>query len=101
MNENSINKSYNLIWKNIIIKKNISYEYANKCIELFYQDDKRLYLYKEECNTEPNESNESNEYNEPNEPNESNETNESNEMKNDNIKKGLNFIDKVLKIHNL
>lgn len=83
MNVNSINKSYNLIWKNIIIKKNVSYEYANKCIDLFYYDDKRLYLYKEECNTEPNE---------PNEPN---------EMKNDNIKKGLNFIDEVLKIHNL
>ena len=95
MNKNSINKSYNLIWKNIIIKKNVSYEYANKCIELFYYDDKRLYLYKEECNNEPNEPNESNEPNEPN------EINEPNQMKNDNIKKGLNFIDEVLKIHKL
>lgn len=79
MNKDSLNKSYNLIWKNIIIKKNVSLEYADKCISLF-NNDKRLYLYKEECNTE---------------------INKFNEMEFDNIKKGLDYIDAVIKIHKL
>ena len=43
------NKKYNLLWKNIIIKKEVSGEYADKCIHLFMNDDKKMYLYKQLC----------------------------------------------------
>jgi hypothetical protein len=52
MNENSVNKSYNLLWKNIIIKKEVSSEYADKCINIFMNDDKKIYLYKKLCSEE-------------------------------------------------
>jgi hypothetical protein len=50
MNENSLNKTYNLIWNNIIIKKEVSNEYADKCIDIFNNDDKKLYIQKIPCN---------------------------------------------------
>jgi hypothetical protein len=46
------NEKYNLLWKNIIIKKEVSGEYADKCIHLFMNDDKKMYLYKQLCNEE-------------------------------------------------
>ena len=46
------NEKYNLLWKNIIIKKEVSGEYADKCIHLFMNDDKKMYLYKQLCSEE-------------------------------------------------
>jgi hypothetical protein len=80
--DNDNNQKYNLIWKNIIIKKEVSSEYANNCINIFNNDDKKLYLYKKLCN-------------------DCKECVEScvNDDKNTAI--GLNFIVSVLRIHGL
>jgi hypothetical protein len=48
--DNDNNQKYNIIWKNIIIKKEVSGEYANKCINIFNNDDKKLYIQKIPCN---------------------------------------------------
>jgi hypothetical protein len=52
MSINYKNEKYNLLWKNIIIKKEVSSEYADKCIYLFMNDDKKMYLYKKLCSDE-------------------------------------------------
>lgn len=52
MNSDYKNEKYNLLWKNIIIKKEVSSEYADKCIYLFMNDDKKMYLYKKLCSEE-------------------------------------------------
>ncbi len=82
MNNDDKNEKYNLIWKNIIIKKEVSCEYANECINIFNNDDKKLYLYKKLCN----------------------DCKECIEMcvgEDKNIDVGLNFIHSVLRIHGL
>jgi hypothetical protein len=50
MNNDDKNEKYNLIWKNIIIKKGLSLNHVNECINIFNNDDKKLYLYKKLCN---------------------------------------------------
>ncbi len=80
MNENSLNKSYNLIWNNIIIKKEVSNEYADKCIDIFNRD-KRVYIKKEQCINSTN--------------------NKNNTMDKKNVIIGLNFIQEVLKVNGL
>lgn len=86
MNSDYKNEKYNLLWKNIIIKKEVSCEYADKCIYLFMNDDKKMYLYKKLCSEEDalydvmdNMGN----------------------TVNDNIVIGLNFIKEVLQINGL
>jgi hypothetical protein len=50
MNNDDKNEKYNLIWKNIIIKKELSLNHVNECINIFNNDDKKLYMYKKLCN---------------------------------------------------
>ena len=82
MNNDDKNEKYNLIWKNIIIKKEVSLNHVNECINIFNNDDKKLYLYKKLCN----------------------DCKECTEMgigEDKNIAIGLNFIFSVLRIHGL
>jgi hypothetical protein len=82
MNNDDKNEKYNLIWKNIIIKKEVSLNHANECINIFNNDDKKLYLYKKLCN----------------------DCKECTEMGigyDKSIAIGLNFIHSVLRIHGL
>jgi hypothetical protein len=78
------NQKYNLIWKNIIIKKDLSLKHVNDCINIFNNDDKKLYMYKKLCN-------------------DCNECIEIGDYASDdkNIATGLNFILSVLRIHGL
>jgi hypothetical protein len=78
------NEKYNLLWKDIIIKKEVSGEYADTCIYLFMNDDKKIYLYKKLCSDDDA----INIYNRG-------------EDNNDHIVIGLNFIHDVLQKHGL
>jgi hypothetical protein len=74
---NDNNDKYNLIWKNIIIKKEVSNEYADKCIDVFNRD-KRVYICKEKCTN-----------------------NKNNTIDKKNLLISLNFIQEVLKVNGL
>lgn len=49
MSSNDKDEKYNLVWKNIIIKKGLSLNHVSKCINIFNNDDKKLFMYKKLC----------------------------------------------------
>jgi len=87
MNKDDNKQKYNLIWKNIIIKKGLSLNHVNDCISIFNNDDKKLFMYKKLCSDDCNEYIDigDGEYNGDDK----------------NIAIGLNFIHSVLRIHGL
>jgi hypothetical protein len=94
MNKDDNNQKYNLLWKNVIIKKGLSLKHVDDCISIFMYGKKKIYLDKKIC-----EDNDDKKYRSLEEilADESDNT----DIDNKNMHTSLNYIKVVLEIHGL